>query len=139
LSADDSFVTLRRVLERGWSAKGLLEPLWQRVGGRDELARLTGISGSTLSGYNSGKRPLGMANAHKIAAVLGVSLYDLGAREPHSSDFARSLLGQTVEQLRRHPPHDPDLLEELADELAGLAEGLRQVAASQRAGGPVAQ
>lgn len=78
------YVTLRRV-ERGWDAKGLLAPLWQErftgAGRREQLAALVEISPQTLSAYNSGNRPLGITNARKLAAALGVSLADLGAPE----------------------------------------------------------
>lgn len=68
-------------MERGWDASGLLEGLWGRIGGRDRLAELTGIQPGTLSGYNTGRLPLGLANARKIAAALEVSVLDLGAPE----------------------------------------------------------
>lgn len=69
-------------MEKGWEATGLLKPLWARVGGRDALAELAGISPpGTLSAYNSGKRPLGIVNARKIAAALDISLLELGAPE----------------------------------------------------------
>lgn len=69
-------------MERGWDAKGLLRPLWERLPGkRDELAELTGIRGTTLSSYNAGTRPLGIANARRIADALQVTVADLGGRE----------------------------------------------------------
>jgi transcriptional regulator with XRE-family HTH domain len=73
-------------MNRGWNAKGLLAAHWDKVGKRDGLAAATGITGETLSGYNSGSRPLGKKNATKIAAVLGVSLLDLGAPEAEADD-----------------------------------------------------
>lgn len=65
-------------MNRGWYATGLLEPLWAKVGGRDELGRLAGVGGTTLSGYNGGTKRLGMKNAVKIARALGVTVADLG-------------------------------------------------------------
>ena len=65
-------------MARSWSAKGLLKPLWGRVGGRDALAALTGIPGPNLSGYNTGRLRLGEDAAAKIAAALGVTPADLG-------------------------------------------------------------
>lgn len=82
----------------GWSAQGLLEPLWKEIGGRDELARRTGILGQTLSGYNTGKRPLGLINGRKIASALGVSLAELGG--PLEGDDPRSqMVGSRLERL----------------------------------------
>lgn len=78
-------------MEKGWSAKGLLKPLWGSVGGRDGLERATGISGSTLSAYNAGSRPLGIVNARRIAAALNVSLLDLGAPEEADQKLAEAL------------------------------------------------
>lgn len=72
----------------GWNATGLLGALWGKVGGRDKLADLTGIQRSTLSGYNTGRLPLGRKNAEKIAAALDVSVLELGAPGPPD---ARSL------------------------------------------------
>lgn len=66
-------------MEKGWDAKERLKPLWGKVGGRDGLAALTGITGQTLSAYNSGSRPLGIVNGRRIADALGVSVLELGA------------------------------------------------------------
>lgn len=63
----------------GWDATGRLEAFWGKVGGRDKLADVTGIQRSTLSGYNTGRLPLGMKNAERIAAALNVTVFDLGA------------------------------------------------------------
>lgn len=68
-------------MQKGWNATGRLSAHWNRVGGRDGLAAATGITGSTLSGYNSGKRLLGEKNARVIAMALGVTIFDLGAPE----------------------------------------------------------
>jgi len=68
-----------------WNAKGRLLPFWSELPGkRDGLAARTGIRGPELSAYNSGKRNLGIVNARRIAAALGVTLEDLG--EPSPSD-----------------------------------------------------
>jgi transcriptional regulator with XRE-family HTH domain len=107
-------VTLRSV-ERGWNAKGRLAPLWSQLEGpakRDQLADLTGITPTTLSAYNSGNRPLGIANARRIVEALGdagvdVSLLELGA--PAGEADAR---GQRL----------VDRLEELADRLSDSME-----------------
>lgn len=86
-------------MERGWDATGRLEALWHRVGGRDKLAGITGISPTTLSGYNTGKKPLGMKNAPRIAEALGVTVYDLGAPPAVPKDPERDLLA-LVEEVR---------------------------------------
>lgn len=73
------YVTLRR-MERGWSAEGLLRPLWRTYpGGRDGLARAVGTSGTVLSSVNSGKRSLGVNLGRRIADELNVPLSELGA------------------------------------------------------------
>jgi len=92
-------------VEKGWDAKGLLKPLWGRVGGRDGLARLTGITGETLSGYNTGRLPLGRKNAERIADALSISVAELGAPAPYVAEDELtlhervSLLEQRVELL----------------------------------------
>jgi len=122
-------------MEKGWNAKGLLKPLWSRLEGkRDELARMTGIGGGVLSAYNSGKRPLGIANARRIAAALGVTVEELGGpAEPGVelalADRLRALeaaqIAAEVERTR------------VAEHLAGLearVAGLEAALASSRSG-----
>lgn len=62
-----------------WSAKELLKPLWGRVGGRDALARMTGIPAPNLSGYNTGRLRMGLDAGRRLALALDVTIYDLGA------------------------------------------------------------
>jgi hypothetical protein len=106
-----------------WYATGRLEALWDRVGGRDGLERVTGIGGTTLSGYNTGGRKLGRRNGEKIADALGVSVVELGAPEdladqPGLSVFARlEALENTVG--RQHRAN--------AKALAGIAKRLEQL------------
>lgn len=65
----------------GWSAEGLLLPLWHRYPGRrDALAAAVGTTGNTLSSLNTGKRNLGYGLGGRLAAELGVTIYELGAR-----------------------------------------------------------
>lgn len=53
--------------------------MWAKVGGRDKLAELTGISPTMLSGYNTGNERLGRGNAERIiAAIPGETLDNLG-------------------------------------------------------------
>lgn len=76
----------------GWSVAGLLEPIWSaKFGTRDNLARVTGIPGPALSGYNTGRLRLGIENARKIADAAGVSLAELGAPEEATRDDPRSV------------------------------------------------
>jgi transcriptional regulator with XRE-family HTH domain len=79
-------VTLRRV-EKGWSAKGLLRPLWQEYPGkRDGLAEAVGTTPTSLSSINSGRRPLGKSLGGRLAEALGVSLLELGAPAEVATD-----------------------------------------------------
>lgn len=89
-------------MDRSWSATGRVKQLWDLVGGRDELATLTGIGGTTLSAYNTGKRKIGLGNAEKIVAAVReeghhVSLLDLGAPELESARLDR--LERRVEEV----------------------------------------
>jgi transcriptional regulator with XRE-family HTH domain len=84
-------------MERGWDASGRLEAFWDRVGGRDRLAKRTGIQPGTLSGYNTGRLPLGLANARKIAEALEISLLELGAPEAQPDQRGRSLIDHQEE------------------------------------------
>lgn len=80
-----------------WYATGLLEPLWGAVGGRDRLAAVTGIQPGTLSGYNTGRLKLGLRNAKRLAAALGVSVFDLGAPEAEADAADHTILGRLAE------------------------------------------
>ena len=117
---------------REYDLKDRLQPLWGRVGGRDELARLTGISGSTLSAYNTGRQHPRLANVQRIADALGVDVLDL-VGEPEPSDMA--LLTQIVTRLEEDPTQAAGelspLLLRLADELHQLSFRLRQAVARQ--------
>ena len=76
-----------------WYATGLVELAWKRLGvtnGRDELARLTGISPSNLSSYNRGKRPMTPEKASKIAVATGASLAELG-QPPSPQELQRQI------------------------------------------------
>lgn len=68
---------------RGWSAEGLLRPLWHEYdGGRDGLADAVGTQGSVLSSINTGRRNLGLDLAQRLAGACGITLADLGQPEP---------------------------------------------------------
>jgi transcriptional regulator with XRE-family HTH domain len=82
-----------------WDATGRLAPIWKKVGGRDKLADRTGIQAPTLSGYNTGRLPLGERNARKIAAALEVSLLELGAPEATADDPASLTLVDRLTEL----------------------------------------
>jgi DNA-binding transcriptional regulator YdaS (Cro superfamily) len=96
LRAGIRHVTLRGV-QKGWKAKGLIRPLWHRVGSRERLSELTGINTATLSGMNSGRLNLGPANAATLAAALDVTPEDLG-RPPGWADD-EEILGIRLEEL----------------------------------------
>lgn len=71
-------------MQRGWSAEGLLQPLWSTYGNgddkarRDQLAHAIGTKGPVLSSINTGKRNLGVNLGTRLANELGVTLRDLG-------------------------------------------------------------
>lgn len=81
--------------QKGWSAKGLLRPLWNRYeGGRDALAAAVGTSGSVLSSINTGKRNLAWDLALRLAQALGVSVLELGAPADEPDGPGVLLLGR---------------------------------------------
>jgi transcriptional regulator with XRE-family HTH domain len=67
-----------------------------------DLEMATGIGHSTISGYWSSRLRLGHGNARKIAAVLDVTLEELGLSEEEAADDEAGLrralaaLGETV-------------------------------------------
>jgi len=68
-----------------------------------QLEKATGIGHSTMSGYWSGRRPLGEKNGKKIAAALGVPLSELGLTDPQDLQ-ADPLIAQAealLHELRR--------------------------------------
>lgn len=128
-------------MRRSWSAKGLLSPLWGRVGGRDGLAERTGIHGPTLSGYNSGRARMGEDAGRRIAAALGVTLEELGAppQEAHPSPILADLaaikarIGDVEGDLQRQLEAQNRLLIQLAEvalELAQATHDLREATAA---------
>lgn len=56
-------------MQKGWNSAGLLELVWARVGGRDQLARLADIKGPVLSRYNTAGG-LGPTNAKRIMDAM---------------------------------------------------------------------
>lgn len=72
----------------------MVKPVWHRLQGtyrREQLAELTGIPANNLSRLNSGKLPMTMRTAEKIAnAVEGLTVLDLGA--PEAGDDEESQL-----------------------------------------------
>lgn len=111
-------------MEKGWSARGLLQPLWARVGGRDALAELTGITGQTLSAYNTGKRPLGHANARRIAEALEVSVLELGAPAEEADESGRTILGR-LEALEERDVRAAEAILKLRKDLAAAVRSIR--------------
>ena len=122
-------------MERGWDATGLLKPLWKRAGlTRDKLAKETGILGGTLSGYNSGRLSLGMANAQRIASALDVTVEDLGAPSSltgHQPPLEAAALHQLV-QTGRVLAKAAEALVSLRDDVEPLLEEQRLLVASMR-------
>lgn len=87
-------------MQKGWKAAGLLEPVYEKAGGRDALAEKAGVSIAHLSGVNSGKRDLGITVARKIAnSVPGVTVLDLGAPEEAAIEEEHLLLADLRNRL----------------------------------------
>lgn len=74
------------MLATSWKATGLVRAAWLRLDvpkdKRGELARLTGIPPTNLSGMNKGRLPMTPESALRIMqAVPGLTLEELGAPE----------------------------------------------------------
>lgn len=74
------------MLATSWKATGLVRAAWLRLDvpkdKRGELARLTGIPPTNLSGMNRGRLPMTPETALRIVqAVPGLTLEELGAPE----------------------------------------------------------
>lgn len=79
----------------------MLKPLWERVGGRDALAALSGISPTQLSGYNSGNVRLGRGNAIRIVAVVpGATLDELGI-PPANADVSLQGISDEIREINQ--------------------------------------
>jgi hypothetical protein len=101
-------------MQRGWNIKGKLTRLYAKHGGGKGLAELSGIAESSIRGYNSGKRDLGIPNARKLVAKVPEVTWDyLGIPDPDSEgrpdlpvliEQLRVLLAETLSQL---PPQAP--------------------------------
>jgi transcriptional regulator with XRE-family HTH domain len=61
---------------------------------QDELATATGIDRGTVNGYCTGRLDLGPKNAAKIAAVLDISVLELGAPEEAADAPGQTLLAR---------------------------------------------
>lgn len=85
-------------MEKGWSAAGLLRPLWQNYPGkRDALAAAVGTQPSVLSAINTGRRLLGRGLGQRLADELEVTLLELGAPESLADDRGRTILDRLDE------------------------------------------
>lgn len=119
------------MLSDSWLATGLVRPVWAQLDvekdHRGELARLTGIQATVLSAINTGKRPMTLETAQRIAdAVPGVTLIDLGAPE-ESAPVEYPLIRRRLEALEAY-------CDELQQQTAGIrslsaenAQGLREL------------
>lgn len=91
------------MLASSWKAQKTVEKAWLRLDPptRDELARLTKIPATNLSGLNTGRLPMTQEMAERICrAVPGLTLADLGAREAEISE-AEPTVVQRLEELAR--------------------------------------
>jgi len=118
------------VAKKGWSAKGLLQPLWKRYpGGRDALAPAVGTKPNVLSAINTGKRPLGHDLGGRLAAELGISVLELGAPEAEADAAGRTLLdrleelAETVSEVLQNQEQGLALLAEILEALDSGREG----------------
>lgn len=66
-------------MERGWSAAGLIRPLYGKHGGREGLAKKVGASPATLSAIQNGRQNLGEGLARKLVAKTDATMATLGA------------------------------------------------------------
>lgn len=74
-------------MQKGWNASEALPALLRnRRMTQQQLAAKTGIDRGTVNGYSTGRLDLGPLNARRIAAVLKVSLAELGAPEEEAVD-----------------------------------------------------
>lgn len=85
--------------KQGWSAKGLLRPLWKQYpGGRDALAKAAHTNGADLSARNTGRVNLGHDLAGRLVQELSrelgreVSLLELGAPEVEADEVGQTLV-----------------------------------------------
>lgn len=102
------YVTLRRVAQRGWYARGKLTPLYVQFGGRDTLAAKSGVSPQTLSAINSGARRMADDVYERLVGV-GVSPVALG--RPDGRDAGD---GEAAAMIRRVEGRVTSLDERLA-------------------------
>lgn len=115
--------------QKGWKAKGLLQPLWNRYeGGRDALGAAVGTTGTVLSSVNSGKRSLGYDLAARLAAELHVTVLDLGAPEEAA---AATRERRVIDRLRQLEEADARLLATVKS-LTDRVEALEQQARPKR-------
>lgn len=117
------------MLATSWNATGLVRDAWLRLdvpkGHREELARLTGIPATSLSAMNTGHRPMTMAQAERIAAAVpGLTLLDLGAREEEANVEHRSIVARLEEAEAALNDLGPQL-ERLARRVAALEREAR--------------
>jgi hypothetical protein len=120
-------------VEKSCYATGLLSRHWGKVGGRDALARLTGIRGTSLSGYNTGRLNLGERNARKIAEALDLTLLDLGAPPETAPELAATILDH-LESLAAAVEANSEMIQELVARVVALEQ---RRGSPRRAGGEV--
>lgn len=114
------------MLATSWKATGLVLPIWNRLDvekdKRGELARLTGITATTLSGMNRGRIPMTPEAAARIAAAVpGVTSMDLGAPEEAASEEETLLLSDLRRRLAR-AEGQVDWLLDVVERLARVAK-----------------
>lgn len=102
-------------MERGIYVGAVLPGLTRTRGfNQAQLELATGIAHSTMSGYWSGRKPLGIKNGRKIASALSVSISDLGLTDPTDRETdpliaqAAALLRELERRLGHPETNQPD-------------------------------
>lgn len=115
------------MLATSWKATGLVRKVWQSLDGPDkrgQLAERTGIQATDLSQLNTGKRPMTMALATRIAsAVDGFTIDDLGAPAIEDADRGPVTVLQRLEAIEARQENVAGYLRQIHDALsaAGIA------------------
>jgi transcriptional regulator with XRE-family HTH domain len=119
-------------VQRGWDVSPLLDDLLERRGWTQErLAEVTGIGRETVNGYATGRLRIGLKNAERIAAALGVTVLELGAPEAAAGEEGLTVL-QRLEEAEAELARVGPVLTAIVDRLEALE---RRAGGAARRGG----